>query len=560
MATARPSPTHWTGAVTPPPCCRTTRTTAGSPRHGTSCVAQLPAAVGVDRSASHPRQGDRRVRSRRSPSTAPTSWSWSRVTCSRRPSGRSSTAAAPGACCGSTTSCARTAYPPGLLAAVGPVASYSPLDVAALTEQGVRPGTSRWPSTATWRSRARGCAATRSRSSARDIRAANARLLALRDAGLPVRAYGRDWSGHLVDRLRTWRWRRPDVPAERDLDRSRGLRGDGDAAATLNMHADQDGFTMRTFEACGVGGVQLIDRKDLGGLYDDGVELASWTSTERARRALRARPGRPRLGHRPAGAGSRPNAGRAHLRPPGRGPRGAVVLRHPRDLAAWQDWQEARSPIRRLAHRRAPCSTADGRVDRRRRAPPHAGRPRHPGPDQPAGPARAHPTPGGRPCLAHARSPPCPSRRPQRLPVDSHPGRRRRPRDAARGHHGGGRGALPASRRRRLCLVPPPRRRFRGRPARPADGVRATAGARLAAACLVVGRRGLLAGGARRRRDRRGRLAAAVGGRCGDHGGHRRPADLPGPAAQRRDRPGRDGALHGRLLPARTAALPTAPR
>ena len=37
-----------------------------------------------------------------------------------------------------------------------------------------------------------------------------------------------------------------------------------DAAATLNLHGDQDGFTMRTFEACGVGAVQLIDRTDVG--------------------------------------------------------------------------------------------------------------------------------------------------------------------------------------------------------------------------------------------------------------------------------------------------------
>ena len=36
------------------------------------------------------------------------------------------------------------------------------------------------------------------------------------------------------------------------------------------------------------------------------------------------------------------------------------MLRHPRDLAAWQDWQEARSPIRRLAHRVRPAPPLTG--------------------------------------------------------------------------------------------------------------------------------------------------------------------------------------------------------
>jgi spore maturation protein CgeB len=93
-----------------------------------------------------------------------------------------------------------------------------------------------------------------------------------------VRAYGRDWSRHPVDRLRSWNWRRPAVPAERDIDRLAAYEVMAESAATLNLHADQDGFTMRTFEACGVGAVQLIDRTDLDGLYDDGTELASWRS------------------------------------------------------------------------------------------------------------------------------------------------------------------------------------------------------------------------------------------------------------------------------------------
>lgn len=93
-------------------------------------------------------------------------------------------------------------------------------------------------------------------------------------AGVPVRAFGRDWSGHPYDRGRTWSWRRPDVPVGRDLPRREAYAVMAAASATLNIHGDQDGFTMRTFEACGVGGVQLIDRADVAGLYEPGVELA----------------------------------------------------------------------------------------------------------------------------------------------------------------------------------------------------------------------------------------------------------------------------------------------
>ena len=77
------------------------------------------------------------------------------------------------------------------------------------------------------------------------------------------------------------------------------------SAATLNLHGDQDGFTMRTFEACGVGGVQLIDRTDVGGLYDDGVRARLVDLDRGAGRAVRARPGRPRLGRRAARSGGR---------------------------------------------------------------------------------------------------------------------------------------------------------------------------------------------------------------------------------------------------------------
>ncbi|WP_232505139.1 CgeB family protein [Acidipropionibacterium acidipropionici] len=93
------------------------------------------------------------------------------------------------------------------------------------------------------------------------------------EAGIPVMAYGRFWSRHPLDRLRTWRLSAPSYPSGRDttLGQAYGIMRDG--AATLNIHRDQDGFTMRTFEACGVGGVQIIDRDDVAELYDPGTEV-----------------------------------------------------------------------------------------------------------------------------------------------------------------------------------------------------------------------------------------------------------------------------------------------
>ena len=160
------------------------------------------------------------------------------------------------------------------------VTSYSPLDVAWLTEGGV-------PAHHLPNAFDRDSADVRPLARRDEISFVGARypdrertLVGLHAAGVPVRAYGRDWSRHPVDRLRTWGWHRPDLPAERDIDRDTAYAVMAASAATVNMHTDQDGFAMRTFEACGAGAVQLIDRPDLAGLYDDGVEVATWSSLE----------------------------------------------------------------------------------------------------------------------------------------------------------------------------------------------------------------------------------------------------------------------------------------
>lgn len=121
-----------------------------------------------------------------------------------------------------------------------------------------------------------------------------AALEALQSEGVPVRAWGRGWSDHPIDRARTWRLRARGIPNERDVPGAMALAIMRDSAASLNVHGDQDGFTMRTFETCAVGGVQLIDRADVSEFYEPGREVLVFDSREElvelAQRAV-ARPG-----------------------------------------------------------------------------------------------------------------------------------------------------------------------------------------------------------------------------------------------------------------------------
>lgn len=114
---------------------------------------------------------------------------------------------------------------------------------------------------------------------------------ALHTAGVPVRAYGRAWSHHPLDRARTWGTPRPQVPAERDVPRDVAYGIQSGAVAALNIHEGQDGFTMRTYEIPGIGGLQLIDRDDVSDLYEPGREVLVFHSPEElidlARRAAR---------------------------------------------------------------------------------------------------------------------------------------------------------------------------------------------------------------------------------------------------------------------------------
>ena len=185
----------------------------------------------------------------------------------------------------------RTRYDRTLLGLIGPVATYSPSDDAELRAAGL--DSRLLPLAFDHR-----LVEVDGRRRDGEITFIGARyperervLSSLAGAGLPVRAYGRDWSRHPADRLRTWDLRRPPVPAGRDLHRADAYRVMAASAATLNLHGDQDGFTMRTFEAAGVGGVQVVDREDVDELYEPGVELVvAGTDAERrswCERALR---------------------------------------------------------------------------------------------------------------------------------------------------------------------------------------------------------------------------------------------------------------------------------
>ncbi|WOP20110.1 glycosyltransferase [Raineyella sp. LH-20] len=174
----------------------------------------------------------------------------------------------------------RTRWTDERLRRVGPIASYSHLDVAALADRGF---------TTHFLANAYDPAAALIPHPVPAVTFVGARyanreelLTQLAAAGVPVRAYGRDWSHHPIDRLRTWQWHRPALAAGRDVPLAEAWGIMAGSTATVNMHHDQDGFTMRTFEACGVGAVQLLDRPDVTEFYEPGREVAVFTSPEEA--------------------------------------------------------------------------------------------------------------------------------------------------------------------------------------------------------------------------------------------------------------------------------------
>lgn len=103
-------------------------------------------------------------------------------------------------------------------------------------------------------------------------------LRGLAAAGVPVKAYGRDWSRRLSDVLRSRHWRGAGISSGRNLTRDEAYGVMAGSEATLNIHGRQGGFTMRTFEACGVGAVQLVDRCDVEHYFAPDEEVLVFTN------------------------------------------------------------------------------------------------------------------------------------------------------------------------------------------------------------------------------------------------------------------------------------------
>jgi spore maturation protein CgeB len=174
----------------------------------------------------------------------------------------------------------RTRHTVESLARFPAVASYSPLDVAALRGAGVAAHHVPLP----FDPARAGTPVPSSEVVFIGARYPNRErlLLDLVERGVPVRAFGRDWSTRAVDRLRTWSWARPAVPSGVEVSRSRAGGLMAGALGALNVHGDQDGFTMRTFEAAGVGALELVDRDDVGEHYEPGVEVLPFGSADEA--------------------------------------------------------------------------------------------------------------------------------------------------------------------------------------------------------------------------------------------------------------------------------------
>lgn len=105
-------------------------------------------------------------------------------------------------------------------------------------------------------------------------------LVALHDAGVPVMAFGRDWSRHPVDILRTRARSRPRIPSGREVPRAEAYGLMAGSLASINVLHNQDGFPPRTFEVPGVGGVQLIDRPEVAEVYEPDSEVLVFRSSE----------------------------------------------------------------------------------------------------------------------------------------------------------------------------------------------------------------------------------------------------------------------------------------
>ncbi|MGB4136601.1 MAG: glycosyltransferase [Microbacterium sp.] len=181
---------------------------------------------------------------------------------------------------------ARMTYDAAALAVPAQVLSYSPDDVRALQARGITADLlpdgfdSLTPFTA------RPSASVTFIGARYPERERLLRMLAA--SGEPVEAYGREWSRNPWDVLRTRRWTASGVIAHRDVDRAAYYGIMAGSIATFNIHGDgHDGLSMRTFEAPGVGALQLIDRPSVAEYYEVGAETLLFESDDELRDHVR---------------------------------------------------------------------------------------------------------------------------------------------------------------------------------------------------------------------------------------------------------------------------------
>lgn len=172
----------------------------------------------------------------------------------------------------------RMAYTPERLRELGPVVSYSGSDVEVLRRAGAH---------AEHVPDAHDSLLEFSPVPVRGLSFVGARyprreelLRRVADEGLDVVAFGREWSRSPWDIVRTRRFRGAGFPSGGDVPRAEYYGIMAGSSATLNMHGDGHDFSMRTFEAPGVGGLSLIDKPEVARYYDVGTETLVYSGTE----------------------------------------------------------------------------------------------------------------------------------------------------------------------------------------------------------------------------------------------------------------------------------------
>lgn len=127
--------------------------------------------------------------------------------------------------------------------------------------------------------------------------------------GVDVIAYGRQWSRHPVDVVRTGHLSSAGVRSHRDVTRPECYGLMAGSRATLNIHGhDHGGLSMRTFEAPGVGALPLIDRPDVERYYDVGSEVLVFADREELVEHVHRAAAEPAWARRVRDAGARRTA------------------------------------------------------------------------------------------------------------------------------------------------------------------------------------------------------------------------------------------------------------